>query len=205
MGPSQHSCTASSTADLVFIVSQLTCFDPSSQRAMCLVSRTGRFLTFIWKPGTSAGFCECKAQMALEDAIERLRRSYPELNCANKAIVRSVLESSIEAVLILVQTATEESGPQPGQTAAFHHYGRPNTTGGGRRVRANAGTSTGVVLSAQIQRRREGERLFSAPCGQDESLGRAERMRAGQEAGHEGVVAPAGLGCAGKDGASRPR
>lgn len=57
---------------------------------MSWTTRAGRFLSFMWKSGTTGvqGLDEDTAQSAVESAIERLKGSYPELAGAKKAIVR---------------------------------------------------------------------------------------------------------------------
>ena len=57
---------------------------------MSWTKRAGRFLSFMWKSGTtgSQSLDENAAQSAVESAIDALRDSNPELANAKKAIVR---------------------------------------------------------------------------------------------------------------------
>lgn len=58
---------------------------------MSWTTRAGRFLSFIWKSGTTGvqGLDETTIQSAVENAIENLQSSHPELAGAKKAMVRS--------------------------------------------------------------------------------------------------------------------
>lgn len=57
---------------------------------MSWTTRTGRFLSFLWKSGTTdvQGPDEKTAQIAVENALDSLKSSHPELSNAKKAIVR---------------------------------------------------------------------------------------------------------------------
>lgn len=57
---------------------------------MSWITRTGRFLTFLWKSGTTGvqGVNEAAAQDAVEAAISNMKESYPELALAKKAEVK---------------------------------------------------------------------------------------------------------------------
>ena len=57
---------------------------------MSWTTRAGRFLSFMWKSGTTgvSGLDEPTMQGAVESAIDSIKGSHPELNAAKRAIVR---------------------------------------------------------------------------------------------------------------------
>lgn len=59
-------------------------------KIMSWTTRAGRFLSFMWKSGTTGvqGLDENTAQSAIESTIDALKGSHPELANAKKAIVR---------------------------------------------------------------------------------------------------------------------
>jgi hypothetical protein len=56
---------------------------------MSWVTRVGRFLTFSWKSGTTGvqGINEVSAQTAVEEALLKMKGSFPELEQAKNAKV----------------------------------------------------------------------------------------------------------------------
>jgi hypothetical protein len=69
---------------------------------MSWTTRAGRFLSFMWKSGTTGvqGFDENTAQSAVESAIDGLKGSYPELANAKKAIVRYQLHLAPSRIFV---------------------------------------------------------------------------------------------------------
>lgn len=57
---------------------------------MSWTTRIGRFLTFSWRSGTTGvpGINEAAAQDAVEQAINNMKVTYPELAEAKKAMVK---------------------------------------------------------------------------------------------------------------------
>lgn len=53
------------------------------------ITRVGRFLSFSWRSGTTGTVDEAAAETALENALQGLKSSFPELKNAKNAKVNS--------------------------------------------------------------------------------------------------------------------
>ncbi|GIJ86948.1 hypothetical protein Asppvi_005847 [Aspergillus pseudoviridinutans] len=99
---------------------------------MSWVTRVGRFLTFSWKSGTTGvqGINETSAQTAVEEAVVKLKGSFPELGKAKNAKVMSRPHSTPKAdgrkdPLHANFEITSEEGQR---ITSVHYY--PNPLGG---------------------------------------------------------------------------